>query len=112
MGMLDEVAEPQRPGDLQIQEKLEFGRLLHGKVRGPRTFENPVNVVGSPSDHGFIVCRVCGKTACLHKPRSPIHGREPMSGGQLGMGAAAALAMLPALAVMIVALTLYMRRET
>jgi multiple sugar transport system permease protein len=35
-----------------------------------------------------------------------------MSGGQLGMGAAAALAMLPALAVMIVALTLYMRRET
>src|SRR6266478_6569411 len=34
-----------------------------------------------------------------------------MSGGQLGMGAAAALAMLPALAVMIVALTLYMRRE-
>ena len=35
-----------------------------------------------------------------------------MSGGQLGMGAAAALAMLPALAVMIVALTLYMRRDT
>ena len=35
-----------------------------------------------------------------------------MSGGQLGMGAAAALAMLPALAVMIVALTLYMRRES
>jgi multiple sugar transport system permease protein len=35
-----------------------------------------------------------------------------MSGGQLGMGAASALAMLPALVVMIVALTLYMRRET
>jgi multiple sugar transport system permease protein len=34
-----------------------------------------------------------------------------MSGGQLGLGAAAALAMLPALAVMIVALTLYLRRE-
>lgn len=33
-----------------------------------------------------------------------------MAGGQLGMGAAAALAMLPALAVMIVALTLYLRR--
>ena len=33
-----------------------------------------------------------------------------MSGGQLGMGAAAALGMLPALAVMIVALTLYLRR--
>jgi multiple sugar transport system permease protein len=34
-----------------------------------------------------------------------------MSGGQLGMGAAAALSMLPALAVLIVALTLYLRRE-
>ncbi|MGH7366589.1 MAG: carbohydrate ABC transporter permease [Candidatus Rokuibacteriota bacterium] len=34
-----------------------------------------------------------------------------MAGGQLGMGAAAALAMLPALAVMIVALTLYLRRS-
>ena len=35
-----------------------------------------------------------------------------MSGGQLGMGAAATLAMLPALAVMIVALTLYLRRQS
>ncbi len=34
-----------------------------------------------------------------------------MAGGQLGMGAAAALSMLPALAVMVVALTLYLRRE-
>jgi multiple sugar transport system permease protein len=34
-----------------------------------------------------------------------------MSGGQLGMGAAVALAMLPALAVLIVALTMYLRRE-
>ncbi len=34
-----------------------------------------------------------------------------MSGGQLGMGAAAALAMLPALGVLIVGLTLYLRRE-
>jgi len=34
-----------------------------------------------------------------------------MSGGQLGMGAAAALAMLPALGVLIIALTLYLRRE-
>ncbi len=34
-----------------------------------------------------------------------------MSGGQLGMGAAVALAMLPALAGLIVALTMYLRRE-
>jgi multiple sugar transport system permease protein len=34
-----------------------------------------------------------------------------MSGGQLGMGAAVALAMLPALGVLIVGLTLYLRRE-
>jgi multiple sugar transport system permease protein len=34
-----------------------------------------------------------------------------MAGGQLGMGAAAALSMLPALAVMVVALTVYLRRE-
>ncbi len=34
-----------------------------------------------------------------------------MSGGQLGMGAAAALAMLPALALLIVMLALYLRRE-
>jgi multiple sugar transport system permease protein len=34
-----------------------------------------------------------------------------MSGGQLGMGAAVALSMLPALALLIVALTLYLRRE-
>jgi multiple sugar transport system permease protein len=34
-----------------------------------------------------------------------------MSGGQLGMGAAVALAMLPALGLLIVALTLYLRRE-
>jgi len=34
-----------------------------------------------------------------------------MSGGQLGMGAAAALAMLPALGALIIALTLYLRRE-
>jgi multiple sugar transport system permease protein len=34
-----------------------------------------------------------------------------MSGGQLGMGAAVALAMLPALGALIVALTLYLRRE-
>jgi len=34
-----------------------------------------------------------------------------MSGGQLGMGAAAALAMLPVLGVMIVLLTLYLRRD-
>lgn len=34
-----------------------------------------------------------------------------MSGGQLGLGAAGALSMLPALALLIVALTLYLRRE-
>src|SRR6266550_4996887 len=34
-----------------------------------------------------------------------------MSAGQLGMGAAVALAILPALAVLIVALTIYLRRE-
>jgi multiple sugar transport system permease protein len=34
-----------------------------------------------------------------------------MSAGQLGMGAAVALAMLPALALLIVVLTLYLRRE-
>ncbi|HME93916.1 MAG TPA: sugar ABC transporter permease [Methylomirabilota bacterium] len=34
-----------------------------------------------------------------------------MSGGQLGMGAAAALTMLPVLAVMIVLLTFYLRRD-
>ena len=34
-----------------------------------------------------------------------------MSGGQLGMGAAAALAMLPALALVIVGLTFYLRRQ-
>jgi len=34
-----------------------------------------------------------------------------MSGGQLGMGAAVALSMLPALALLIVGLTLYLRRE-
>jgi multiple sugar transport system permease protein len=34
-----------------------------------------------------------------------------MSGGQLGMGAAVALAMLPALALLIVVLTLYLRRD-
>ena len=34
-----------------------------------------------------------------------------MSAGVLGMGAAVALAMLPALALLIVALTLYLRRD-
>ena len=34
-----------------------------------------------------------------------------MSGGQLGLGAAVALSMLPALALLIVGLTLYLRRE-
>jgi len=34
-----------------------------------------------------------------------------MSGGQLGMGAAAALTMLPALALVIVGLTIYLRRQ-
>jgi multiple sugar transport system permease protein len=34
-----------------------------------------------------------------------------MSGGQLGMGAAAALTLLPALALLIVGLALYLRRE-
>jgi len=34
-----------------------------------------------------------------------------MTGGQLGLGAAVALSMLPALALLIVALTLYLRRE-
>jgi multiple sugar transport system permease protein len=34
-----------------------------------------------------------------------------MSGGQLGQGAAVALSMLPALAVLIVALTIYLRRD-
>ena len=34
-----------------------------------------------------------------------------MSGGQLGMGAAAALTLLPALALVIVVLALYLRRE-
>ena len=34
-----------------------------------------------------------------------------MSAGKLGLGAAVALSMLPALALLIVALTLYLRRE-
>jgi len=34
-----------------------------------------------------------------------------MSAGQLGMGAAVALAMLPALALLIIALTIYLRRD-
>jgi hypothetical protein len=34
-----------------------------------------------------------------------------MSAGLLGMGAAVALAMLPALAVLIIGLTIYLRRE-
>ena len=33
-----------------------------------------------------------------------------MGAGQLGLGASVALAMLPALALMIVALTIYLRR--
>jgi multiple sugar transport system permease protein len=35
-----------------------------------------------------------------------------MAGGQLGMGAAVALSMLPALALLIVGLTLYLRRDS
>src|SRR6202166_4471646 len=35
-----------------------------------------------------------------------------MGGGQLGLGAAVALAMLPALALLIVAITLYLRKKT
>jgi len=34
-----------------------------------------------------------------------------MGAGQLGLGASVALSMLPALALLIVALTLYMRRQ-
>jgi hypothetical protein len=34
-----------------------------------------------------------------------------MGAGQLGLGASVALAMLPALALLIVALTIYLRRE-
>jgi multiple sugar transport system permease protein len=34
-----------------------------------------------------------------------------MSAGQLGMGAAVALAILPALAILIVGLTIYLRRD-
>jgi hypothetical protein len=34
-----------------------------------------------------------------------------MSAGQLGMGAAVALAILPVLAILIVGLTIYLRRE-
>ena len=34
-----------------------------------------------------------------------------MGAGQLGLGASVALTMLPALALLIVALTLYMRRQ-
>ena len=34
-----------------------------------------------------------------------------MGGGQLGLGASVALAMLPALGLLIIALTLYMRRQ-
>jgi hypothetical protein len=34
-----------------------------------------------------------------------------MSGGQLGRGASVALAMLPALALVIIALTIYLRRQ-
>ena len=34
-----------------------------------------------------------------------------MGGGQLGLGASIALTMLPALALLILALTLYMRRQ-
>jgi multiple sugar transport system permease protein len=34
-----------------------------------------------------------------------------MNGGQLGLGASVALAMLPMLALLIVALTIYLRRE-
>ena len=34
-----------------------------------------------------------------------------MSAGKLGLGAAVALSMLPALALLVVALTLYLRRE-
>ena len=35
-----------------------------------------------------------------------------MGGGQLGQGAAVALAMLPALALLIVAITLYLRKKS
>jgi multiple sugar transport system permease protein len=34
-----------------------------------------------------------------------------MSAGQLGLGASVALAMLPTLALLIVVLTIYMRRD-
>jgi len=34
-----------------------------------------------------------------------------MGAGQLGLGASVALTMLPALALLIVALTIYLRRE-
>jgi len=69
------------------------------------------SVIFTFSDFQLVYTLTGGGTANATNIFAVYAFQSGMNGGQLGLGAAIALSMLPALALVIVALTLYLRRE-
>src|SRR3954453_11724135 len=59
--------DPQRRGRLQVDDQLELGRRLHGKVAWLLTFQNTVNVLGRTAI-GINLIRSIGDEASLGDP--------------------------------------------
>ena len=47
--------EPERLGGLEIDNQLDLGGLLHGEISRFRSFEDSVNVEGSPAIHVDVI---------------------------------------------------------
>src|SRR5262249_60291016 len=59
--------EAERFGALEIDQQLEFGRLLDRKVAGLRALENLVDVLGSPALYGVQARTIRNKAAGFHE---------------------------------------------
>src|SRR5262249_50521808 len=74
--------EAERVCGLEIDDKLEFGRLLDGQIAGIGALKNSVDVACGAAKHITVVRSITDQAACLGKCPIGIHRWQSTSPGQ------------------------------
>src|SRR5262245_28054399 len=75
--------EAERLSGLEIDDKLEFGRLFDRQIAGIGALENSVDVACSAAKHITVVWSITDQAACLGKCPIRIHRRQSTSRGHI-----------------------------
>ena len=69
---------------LQVDDQLELGGLLHGKIGRPRALEKLVDVMSGPPEYVCQIGRVSHEAPSVCVSTETIHGWQPVLRGKLG----------------------------